>query len=131
MEKRIRVLLVDDHEPARRALHQLLELTPDIDVVGEASDGEEALSAVRHISPDVVLMDINMPKGNGLEAAKQLQEDQGFPGKVVILSMYAQYLRQAIEAGASAYVIKTAKLNQIVSVIRRAHGGELLHSIVP
>ena len=130
MENRIRVLLVDDHEMTRGALRQLLELMPDIEVVGEASDGEEALSAVQLLSPDIVLMDLRMPGRNGLEAANQLQKDRGFTGKVIVLSMYAEFFPQAIEAGASAYLIKTAKRDEIAGAIRRAHGGEPLHGIV-
>ncbi len=130
MENRIRVLLVDDHEMTRGALRQLLELMPDIEVVGEASDGEEALSAVQLLSPDIVLMDLRMPGLNGLEAAKQLQKDRGFTGKVIVLSMYAKFFPQAIEAGASAYLIKTAKRDEIAGAIRGAHGGAPLHSIV-
>lgn len=129
MENRIRVLLVDDHELTRGALRQLLELTPDIEVVGEASDGEEAMSAVQLLSPDIVLMDIKMPGRDGLVAARQLQQDRGFTGKVILLTMYAQYSPQAIEAGASAYLLKTAKRDEIAEAIRRAHGGVLLHSI--
>ena len=130
MEKRIRVLLVDDHAPARGALRQLLEFEPDLEIVGESSDGQQALNSVELLSPDIVLMDINMPEGNGLEAAKQLQKDRWVTGKVIVLSMYEQYFRHAIDAGASAYVIKTVKPNEIVGAIRRVHGGELLHSMV-
>ena len=129
MENGIRVLLVDDHEMTRGALRQLLNLMPDIEVVGEASDGEEAMSAVQLLSPDIVLMDIKMPGRNGLVAAWQLQQDPGFTGKVILLTMYAQFSSQAIEAGASAYLIKTAKREEIAEAIRHAHAGELLHSI--
>ena len=76
MVKRIRVLHVDDHEVVRRGLRKLLELASDIEVVGEASNGEEALRQVQLLSPDVVVMDIKMPGGSGLKAAKQLQEDR-------------------------------------------------------
>ena len=129
MENRIRVLLVDDHELTRGALRQLLNLVPDIEVVGEASDGEEAMSAVQLLSPDIVLMDIKMPGRNGLVAAWQLQQDPGFMGKVILLTIYEQYSSQAIEAGASAYLIKTAKREEIAEAIRHAHGGEPLQSI--
>ena len=122
MENRIRVLLVDDHEPTRGALRQLLNLIPDIQVVGEASDGEEAMSAVQLLSPDIVLMDIKMPGLNGLVATRQLQQDPGFMGKVILLTIFEQYSSQAIEAGASAYLMKTAKLDEITETIRRVHG---------
>ena len=87
------------------------------------------MSAVQLLSPDIVLMDIRMPGSDGLVAARQLQQDQGFTGKVILLTVYGQYSRQATEAGASAYLLKTAKRDEIAEAIRRAHGEVLLHSI--
>ena len=126
MEKRIRVLQVDDHEVVRRGLRKLLEFEPDIEVVGEASDGEEALRQVHLLSPDVVVMDIKMPGVSGLLAAKRLQEER-FAGKVLLLSMYEQYTNQAIEVGAAGYLSKGAKLDDIVSAIRKVHGGGFVY----
>ena len=83
----IRVLLVDDHELARRGLRRMLELDADIHVVGEASNADEALGLVEDVSPDVVMMDIQMDSINGLEATRLLK-DRGFAGAVIILSMY-------------------------------------------
>ena len=126
MAKLIRVLQVDDHEIVRRGLRKLLELEPDIEVVGEATNGEEALRQVKLLSPDVVVMDIKMPGGNGLNAAKQLQKER-FAGKVLLISMYEQYVSKAIEAGASGYLSKSAKLDKIVSAIRKVHGGGFVY----
>ena len=96
----MRVLLVDDHPMLRRGLRRLLEFKPDIEVVGEAADGEEALRQIHLLSPDVVVMDVRMPGTSGLQAAKELQE-VGFPGKVMFISMYEEYVSKAIEVGAS------------------------------
>ena len=125
MEKTIRVLLVDDHELVRRALRQMLDLESTIEVIGEASSAEEALSQVQLLSPDVVVMDVKMPGGSGLEAAARLQIN-GFPGKVLFISMYDGFVRQAVEVGAAGYLVKTAKLDEIVSAVRRVSEGELV-----
>ncbi len=118
----LKVLLVDDHELARRGLRRALEFMPEIEIVAEASNGEEALSYARRLSPDVILMDVKMPGVNGLEAARLLKED-GFSGKVIIISMYDQYVSEAIEAGVSGYLSKTAKIPEVVSAIRKVHAG--------
>ena len=118
----MRVLLVDDHPILRRGLRRLLEFKPDIEVVGEAADGEEALRQIHLLSPDVVVMDVRMPGTSGLQAAKELQE-VGFPGKVMFISMYEEYVSEAIEVGASGYLSKSAKLHEIVSTIRQIHAG--------
>ena len=127
--KRIRVLVVDDHPMVRQGLCQALGMAPDIEVVAEASDGEEAMRQVRLHSPDVIMMDIRMPVINGIEAASQLQKE-GFLGKVILLSMYEEYAPLAIEAGASGYLSKTAKLTDVVSAIRRVYEGELVFGAV-
>ena len=118
----MRVLLVDDHPMLRRGLRRLLEFKPDIEVVGEAADGEEALMQIHLLSPDVVVMDVRMPGTSGLQAAKELQE-VGFPGKVMFISMYEEYVSEAIEVGASGYLSKSAKLHEIASTIRQIHAG--------
>ena len=120
------MLQVDDHEVARRGLRKLLEFERGIEVVGEASNAEEALEQVRLLSPDVVVLDIKMPGGDGLFAAKQLQRER-YAGKVLLLSMYEQYKKQAIEAGAAGYITKGAKLDDIVSAIRKVHGGGFVY----
>ena len=125
----MRVLLVDDHEMLRRGLRRLLEFEPDMEVVGEAGDGEEALRQVHRLSPDVVVMDVRMPGTNGLQAAQELQE-VGFPGKVLFISMYDGHASEAIGTGASGYLSKSAKLDEIVSAIRKIGDGESVFGTV-
>ena len=116
---------MDDHYFARRGLRRLLDLEQGIDVVGEASNAEEALREIKVLSPDVVLMDIRMPGGNGIQATRQLQEEQ-FQGKIVIVSAYEEYVSQAIEAGAAGYLVKGAKAQEIVSTIHEVHDGNVV-----
>ena len=127
---RIRVLLVDDHELARQGLRRMLELSKDIEVVGEASMGEEALELAETLLPNVVLMDIKMPGANGLETICRIV-DGNLAGGVIILSMYEEYLPQAIEAGAAGYLVKDAKQQEVISAIRRANKGELVLAKAP
>lgn len=122
---RIRVLLVDDHTLLRDGLSALLELVPDIEVVGEAGNGKEALDRVRELRPDVVLMDIEMPVMNGLEAARRLRTQH--PGsKVLILSQYddADHVVEAIEAGVRGFVDKTAASAELAASIRSVYRGD-------
>ena len=125
MDTGIRVLLVDDHELARRGLRRMLELDADIQVVGEASNADEALGLVDDLSPDVVMMDIQMGYINGLEATRLLK-DRGFAGAVLILSMYEEYLDQAIQARAEGYLVKDAKREELISSIRDAASGHFI-----
>ena len=125
MGEAIRVLLVDDHELAREGLQRVLDMEPDIQVVGHASDGEEAVAKAQALSPDVILMDIKMPTINGLEATRRLNV-LGMGGKVIVLSVVDEYLAQAIEAGAAGYLTKDVKRDELVNAIRRVHQGELV-----
>ena len=125
MSEAIRVLLVDDHELAREGLQRVLDMEPDIQVVGHASDGGEAVAKVQTLSPDVILMDIKMPTINGLEATRRLK-GLGLSGKVIVLSFIGEYLAQAIEAGAGGYLTKDVKRDELVKAIRRVHQGELV-----
>ncbi|MBE0598121.1 MAG: response regulator transcription factor [Desulfuromonadales bacterium] len=120
----IRVLIVDDHPLVRQALHQVLQLQADIDVVGEAADGLEALEQIRHLRPQVLLLDIAMPKMNGLEVLPLAREI--FPEmRIIILSMYEKedFAHQALQAGASGYVLKGAPIDDVVAAVRKVHGG--------
>lgn len=114
----IRVLLVDDHEVVRRGLQLLLETSDDIEVVGEASDGAEALSAVEQTQPDVVLMDIRMPRVDGIEATERLRVEH--PGvAVVILTTYNEdeLLLRGLRAGARGYLLKDEPAQEILAAI--------------
>ncbi len=125
MGQAIKVLLVDDHPLAREGLRRLLEMEPNINMVGESANGEEAMSMVQSLSPDVILMDVRMPTMNGLEATRLLT-DSGLGGKVIVLSFIDEYLDQAIEAGAYGYLTKDVDGDELVDAIRRVHRGELV-----
>ena len=125
MAKRIRVLLVDDFELARRGLRRMLELDGEIEVVGEAGDADEALGQVEDLSPDVVIMDIKMGHINGLEATRLLRE-RGFTGAILVLSMFDEYLDEAIQVGADGYMVKDAKREELVCAIRDTARGQFI-----
>lgn len=121
----IRVLLVDDHAVLREGMRNLLEQEKGIEVVGEASDGEEAVKLVSELKPAVVLMDIVMPKLSGIEAAKQIK--QLSPATcVLILTAYSdiRYILGLLEAGASGYLLKSARGSEIIGAIRAVCSGE-------
>ena len=123
----IRVLLVDDHEVVRQGLRLLLETSDDIDVVGEASDGAEALRAVADAQPDVVLMDIRMPRLDGIEATERLRVDHPEIA-VVILTTYNEdaLLLRGLRAGSRGYLLKDTNHQQLEHTIRAAAAGDAL-----
>lgn len=119
-----RVLLVDDHTVVRQGLKALFSHEPDIEIVGEAENGREALALIPTLTPDVVLMDISMPGLNGIEATRQI--NQGFPQvKIIILSMHAneEYVFQVLRAGAVGYVLKQSDSLEVLAAIRAAQSG--------
>lgn len=121
---KISVLLVEDHGIVRQGLKSVLEVAGDIEVVGEANDGADALKKARALRPDVVVMDIAMPRMNGLEAARKLAE--GSPSvKVLILSSYSepQEVERALEAGALGYVMKETASSEVVKAVREVNKG--------
>ncbi len=121
----IRVLLVDDHTILREGLRALLSYYPDIEVVGEAGDGAEAIECVKRFSPDVVLMDIAMPGMNGLEATRRIHQE--YPNtRILILTQYEDqpYVMPLLRAGASGYVLKRALGADLVHAIRLVAQGE-------
>jgi DNA-binding NarL/FixJ family response regulator len=120
----VRVLLVDDHAILRQGVHALLAREPDILVVGEAEDGQQALDQVEELHPDVVIMDIVMPRMSGLEATRLLK--QRHPEvRTLILSMYddQEYVVQIIQAGACGYVLKRVVTEDLVRAIHEVHAG--------
>lgn len=120
----IRVVVVDDHTILREGVCSLLALQDDIVVVGEASDGAEALELLDRTAADVVIMDMVMPRMNGLEATREIK--CRWPDvKVLILSMYDDdaYVQQVIQAGASGYVLKRVATDDLVQAIREVYGG--------
>lgn len=125
----IRVLVVDDQVLVRDGLAMVLDHEDDIEVVGEAGTGVEAVEAARSLRPDVILMDIRMPEMDGLEATRQIMADAEWPLKVVILTTFDpdEYVYEALRAGASAFVLKDIPRNELVSAVRTvADGGALL-----
>jgi DNA-binding NarL/FixJ family response regulator len=119
-----RVVIADDHTILRQGVRSLLALQSDIDVVGEARDGLEAIELVGGTDVDVVIMDMVMPRMNGLEATREIK--QRWPNvKVLILSMYDddEYIQQVIQAGASGYVLKRVAAEDLVRAIREVHHG--------
>ena len=122
---KIRVLVVDDHTIVRDGICALLRLAGDIEVVGEAANGREALEMVRKFMPDVMLIDIAMPNMNGLEATRRIRKE--FPGvKILVLTQYddKEHVFWAIEAGASGFLSKAAASSELVSGIRSVHRGD-------
>jgi DNA-binding NarL/FixJ family response regulator len=123
----IRVLLVDDQTLVRTGFRLILGSEPDIEVVGDAADGQEGIEQGRRLRPDVVLMDIRMPKVDGIEATRRVTKDSPAT-KVVILTTYDldEYVFDALRAGASGFILKDAPPDQLVNAVRVAAGGDAL-----
>lgn len=124
----MRVVIAEDQAMVRGALAALLELEGDIEVVAQASDGDEALALVKEHEPDVLVTDIEMPGSTGLElaaAVAELRQRGELATKVVILTTFARagYLRRALDAGAAGYLLKDAPASQLADALRRVHAG--------
>ncbi len=120
----IRVLLVDDHRLVRAGLRSLLATAEDIEVVGEAADGEQALGLAAETTPDVVLMDLSMPIMDGVSATRALRA-AATPARVVVLSSFSDQarVRDAVAAGATGYVLKDCTPEELISAVRSAADG--------
>ncbi len=128
-EEEIRVLIVDDHALFRRGLQMVLEGESDIDVVGEASDGHEAIERAETTTPDVVLMDVRMPKRTGIEATRAIKDT--LPStKILMLTISDEEadLYEAIKAGASGYLLKEISIEEVADAVRAVHAGQSLIS---
>ena len=127
MEKKITVLLVDDHSLVRRGFRRMLEDESDMEVVGEAGDGEQSIKLAKELHPRVVVMDCALPGMNGLQATRQIIEDSPDTA-VLMLSMHTEstWVRQAIEAGAKGYVLKNAMDLELGAAIRKVAAGETI-----
>lgn len=120
----IRVVIAEDQTMVLGALAALLEIEGDLEVVGRARDGEEALTICRTLKPDVLLTDIEMPHRTGLEVATTLKQEK-VPTRVIILTTFARggYLRRALEAGASGYLLKDSPAEHLANAVRRVNAG--------
>ena len=125
MSPNIKVFLVDDHEIFRNGLKQLVDSEPDMEVVGEAGDGETALENLRTIRPDVIIMDIRMPGINGVETSQMLLKREP-QARIVFFSLYdnPDYVAKALEMGASGYILKDTSNKIFLSAIRAVHNGK-------
>src|SRR5436190_21932372 len=127
--QKIRVVLADDHTVVRQGLRALLMSEEDIDIVGEAENGRQAIQLAKKLLPDVAVIDIAMPVLNGLEATRQIT--RSVPAtKVLILSTYSddEYVQQLTEAGAAGYLVKQTAANELLKAIREAHHGNAYFS---
>ena len=124
-DKLVRVLIVDDHDIVRAGIRMLLDAQPDMAVVGEASDGKEAIEMAGSMKPDVVLMDISMPGTTGIEATRAIKKADSRI-EIVGLTMHAEdrYFFQLLQAGASGYVVKGAAPRELLEAVRAASRGE-------
>jgi two-component system response regulator NreC len=123
--KKVRVLIADDHAIVREGVRMILSTHPDIEVVGEASNGEQAVSLAQTLRPDVVVMDISMPGMNGIEATQQIRQ-RAAGVNVLALTMHEDdhYVFQLLKAGAAGYVLKRAAATDLVDAVRAAARGE-------
>ena len=127
MSSPIRVLIVDDQRLMRDGLRILIELEPDLDVVGEAGDGLEAISAYRDLTPDIVLMDVRMPNLNGVEATRRIKADWD-DANILILTTFDddEYIFEGLRAGASGYLLKDVSGKELADAIRTISAGGTL-----
>jgi DNA-binding NarL/FixJ family response regulator len=127
MSDKIRVLIVDDHAIVRDGIRALLQLSDDLQVVGEAADGLQAIARARELDPDVILMDIAMPGLGGLEATLEIRKEKP-TARVLVLSQYEdrEYIRRFLKAGVSGYVLKKAAGSALTEAIRAAYRGGLV-----
>lgn len=121
----IRVLIAEDHLMVRAGLRALLEKAGDVHVVGEASNGQEAVEMTRQLKPDLLIMDIMMPRLNGIQAAESLRELK-LPVNILLLSMYSDsgLVRQALRYGVKGYVLKSSVSDELISAVRAVANGQ-------
>jgi NarL family two-component system response regulator LiaR len=125
MDEKIKILIVDDHQVVRQGLRTFLELQEDVVVIGEASNGLDAVEQVRQLQPDVVLMDLVMPKLDGIAATERVKS-LGLSTKVIALTSFTEddQVFPAIQAGASSYLLKDVSPDALVEAVRAVHRGE-------
>ncbi|QQY78781.1 LuxR family two component transcriptional regulator [Keratinibaculum paraultunense] len=123
--KNITVMIADDHVLVNEGIKQLLELEPDIDVVAQAMDGEETVEKAIKYNPDVILLDINMPKMNGIDTLRKLK-DLGVKSGIIMLTIHEDrgYLRETLKIGADGYVLKDSDADSLIKAIRDVNNGK-------
>lgn len=124
METKLRILLAEDHKTVREGIKLLVNAQPDMEVIGEADDGETAIAEVQRLDPDLIIMDVSMPRLNGLKATKKLRS-MGSDVKILTLSRHTDdgYLQQLLAAGANGYVLKQSAPNHLIAAIREIAQG--------
>ena len=125
----VRVLVADDHAVVREGIRTVLASTPDFEVIGEASDGAEALAMALELAPDVLVLDLTMPEKSGLDVTAEIRSERE-DVRVLILSMHdnPEYVLEAVRAGATGYVLKDAQPDELRAAVRAVHdGGEYFH----
>jgi two-component system response regulator DegU len=124
-ENNITVMIADDHVLLREGLKQILELEDDINVIGQAGDGEETVEKALECKPDVILLDINMPKSNGIDALRRLK-DLGINSKIIMLTIHDDrgYLLETMKMGANGYVLKDSDADSLIKAIRDVKNGK-------
>ena len=124
-DERIRVMVVDDHEIVRIGLKQVLDLSGEFEVVGQAADGEEAVRVAAEVSPDLVLMDVIMPRKDGVEACREIMESSSEVRVVMLTASNAEdAVVESVAAGASGYLLKETDMEQLLSALRSAAVGD-------
>lgn len=124
-DQKISILIADDHSLMRQGLKQILELEECMQVIGQASDGEEAIKKALELKPDIILLDINMPNLNGIEALRRLR-DIGVDSKIIMLTIHddKEYLFETINIGANGYVLKDSDGDSLIKAIKNVYMGE-------
>ena len=127
-ERPIRVLLVDDQALMRAGIRTILDAQPDIEVVGEASDGRQGVAEATRLMPDVICMDVQMPELDGLEATRRIVADPAVRAAVLMLTTFQRddYLLDALRAGASGFLLKNSRPEQLVDAVRAVGAGDSL-----
>lgn len=124
MSDTVTIVVADDHPVVRTGLRRLLESRPDLEIIGEASDGQEAVEAILQVQPDIAILDLEMPRLNGIEATRAIRQS-GIATSVIVLSFHesGSMVRSALEAGAVGYVVKTGQAAEILTALDSVRAG--------